>query len=286
MARSSSGHAPQPAGSASRGAPQSACKERTKKRRRERSSSSCSKADWGESNDERSSSADCSADLGPKKVRSKEARLKIETVTHSKPGTEEDEQKGGSGNGIAVKHTNVVEAGGVLRVLRGFDGVVLLTLSQDDIGTHCPRHLYIHDVFHFLRIPVRDTVLYDLLCEGQAEPWPQSRPLAWGQAYVLLRRMCARCSMCRQACTRVDPDHHLCAHGGLQHLWHRLKRTITGVSNTFGIVQCYWNMGGLTPENVGLSSSELRTELNDILGGSAAELNDILRESAAEEGLI
>ena len=129
MARSSSGHAPQPAGSASRGAPQSACKEITKKRRRERSSSSCSKADWGESNDERSSSVDCSADLGPKKVRSKEARLKIETVTHSKPGTEEDEQKGGSGNGIAVEHTNVAEAGGVLRVLRGFDGLVLLALS-------------------------------------------------------------------------------------------------------------------------------------------------------------
>ena len=123
----------------------------------------------------------------------------------------------------------------------------------DDAEGH---HLQRTDILRFLRLPLRDECLYDLIVEETGEVWDEYTPLEWGQSYVLHQRTCARCTIpgCSRACTRTT-DHRLCAHGGTDHLWHR---------DPVHSVQGYHKRAGLTSENTGLSASELDYELQCI----------------------
>jgi hypothetical protein len=106
------------------------------------------------------------------------------------------------------------------QAIKVFDvtGGVLLTLYETDIDWKCNTRLYVDDLLRF--IGIRDRVMYDVIMGTEMKK--QHEPVSWSTSYTLVRRTCARCTLCEVACSRSG-EHSLCSHGNLSHLWRTLR---------------------------------------------------------------
>jgi len=132
---------------------------------------------------------------------------------------------------------------------------VLLVVTEDDVTWPDEnRELDAYDVFTFIGIGRDERCLFDLFRSEPAqnqEPLEYSDQVHFGKVYTIVKRPCARCTLCRSCCTRSGA-HSLCSHGSFAHLWCRPQR-LGDVE-----VEGYHNGAGLTTR---FSYDEIRTEL-------------------------
>ncbi len=85
--------------------------------------------------------------------------------------------------------------------------------------------------------------------------------VTWNRIYTLVKRKCARCTMCGRCCERSG-EHRLCAHdtkkSSCRTLWHIVNEQKSSVRIS---VQGYCNGAGLDQK---FSEMEIEEELNAI----------------------
>ena len=146
------------------------------------------------------------------------------------------------------------------------DGTQLLKLAEDDLDwPDEDRTLYPYDVLAFFGIPPDQFCLYDLFPKAasqnqQVQIVECDKQLNPGEAYTIVPRPCARCTICKRCCTRKG-THRLCAHGGFEHLWCRPQDPGRKNKGLLIQVEGYYNGSGLDTR---FSEHELLEELNGI----------------------
>jgi hypothetical protein len=150
-------------------------------------------------------------------------------------------------------------------------GEVLVALYETDIDWNCDalghmdQRLYVDDLLRF--VGIRDRVMYDVIMGTQV--WNKYEPLAWCKTYTLVRRTCARCTVCDVACSR-SAEHSLCSHGNLSHLWRTVRNERNGYLSPL-IVEGYMYGDGI---HQALQHGQLVTELTAIMSEFSIQMQD------------
>ena len=159
-----------------------------------------------------------------------------------------------------------------LCVINALTGQVELHITENDVTwPHEDHELFAYNVLNFLRIDVYDYCLYDLVLNE--EPVEE---VYFGNLYSLVKRSCARCTICGACCTRTT-IHSLCCHGSFDHLWRRMPHgnnadeiqneasDETRFRHFHDAVTGYPEGDGLMADK-GFNDDEIRLELSNIAG--------------------
>ena len=103
---------------------------------------------------------------------------------------------------------------------KAWDGECIISLRQEDLEyPEGQTTATWYDVLAIIGVPTRETVFVDIIEIDSGRRMDLRKDVLWSKTYHLVRRACARCTMCNCACVR-EGAHLLCSHGGLEHVRH------------------------------------------------------------------